>query len=194
MPKKFNEKSTLMARMGFNDPDLKSQLHDDIILWLYQDKVLKEIVVKVGLVDKSFFDKIKFIGKSLEFIVEKSIDFDYSKRTYDIGFIDLAVAFYTKNPRRTLEYKGDYRRGPFFYFEVKTSYPSLGELLRQLNMYYKYLNGHFFLVGPKNKKVKEFPEILKDQGWNFVEIPEELQKINYNPQKDLSYFSEKSKY
>ena len=184
MPKKYNEKSTLMSRMGFNDPDLKSQLHDDIILWLYQDEILREIV---DFYSKSYFSEgyisnFKFIRKTLEHIVEKSTD-DYSKRTYDIGFIDLSIRFYNPSANRF-----NLDESPFFHFEVKTSYPSLGALLRQLNMYHKYLNGFFILVGPQNKKIKDFPKILEEQGWHFVEIPEELQKTNNNPQKDLINF------
>ncbi|KKL13012.1 hypothetical protein LCGC14_2530030 [marine sediment metagenome] len=43
MAKKYNEKSTLMNRMGFRDSDSKLQSHDDIILWLYQDKTIRKI-------------------------------------------------------------------------------------------------------------------------------------------------------
>lgn len=41
--KKFNENSTLMGRMGFKDPDLKSPTHDDVIMWLYQEGTIKEL-------------------------------------------------------------------------------------------------------------------------------------------------------
>ena len=44
--KKYNEKSTFMARMRFRDSDLKMQSHDDIILWFYQEQVMHDICQK----------------------------------------------------------------------------------------------------------------------------------------------------
>jgi len=183
MAKKFNKKSTLMNRMGFRDPDLKLQSHDDIILWLYQDKIIKKIgenfYKSKGWEEN--FDNTSIL-KELEYIIKKTTE--YSE--YDIGFIDLVVVFKFKD-RKT--YSQNFELSPKFNFEVKTSYPSLGELLRQLNMYHKYLNGFFFLVGPKNKKIDNFPEILENHGWIFIEIPEELQNEKKKPQRNLSNFN-----
>ena len=178
MAKKYNEKSTLMNRMGFRDSDSKLQSHDDIILWLYQDKTIRKITENFykseGYTEN--LDRL-FISKELEYIIEKTVE--YGKK-YDIGFIDLVVWFVAKDLKT--------RRTNNHNFEVKTSYPSLGDLLRQLNMYHKYLDGYFFLVGPKNKKIDNFPEILKNHGWNFVEIPKELQNEKKKPQENLSNF------
>lgn len=58
MKKKLNEKSTLMARMGFKDKDIKLKSHDDIILWLYNKKTLITILEKY-YISKEGVEEIK---------------------------------------------------------------------------------------------------------------------------------------
>jgi len=72
------------------------------------------------------------------------------------------------------------------YFEAKTEYFTLGELIRQLQLYRKYTLSNienkdwYFLVGPKHPTMNDFPEFLKQQGWIFVEIPFEIKKEDNN--------------
>lgn len=61
----------------------------------------------------------------------------------------------------------DFRGFSFNVFvEVKTSIPSVGELLRQLNTYKEFLNSSgnaFIVVAPDNSQER----ILKEQGYLF---------------------------
>lgn len=81
-----------------------------------------------------------------------------------------------------------------FYFEVKSAYGSFGELMRELKTYKTfipedhlplkedpYINNEFleeesfyYVVGPKNEEIPDFSDVLKEQGFNFIECPEDL--------------------
>jgi hypothetical protein len=51
------------------------------------------------------------------------------------------------------------------WFEVKTTIPSLGELIRQIRLYQSYVNGTWFVVCGDNK----FESQLKNQGIGFIQ-------------------------
>ena len=54
------------------------------------------------------------------------------------------------------------------YFEVKSTLPSLGELIRQIRMYQEYVKGDFYVVAPDDK----YAEQLVKQGIGFIKYPE----------------------
>lgn len=108
---------------------------------------------------------------------------------YVIGFVDLiATAFKYKLEVSKLEKEYDQRTGvdrfvfPSFqawrsngialYFEAKTAISSLGELMRQLNMYREYVPLHngskFVVVSPDDRYVSQ----LRSQNVAFVRYPD----------------------
>lgn len=194
---------TLLQRMGFQDRDLKSSNHDNIVLWLQQDSILLPLLkehflqrvisslkkykqdYKIPKAMEKDYPLPKIIKKKLEFII-------INERNYEVGFIDLAVF---------VEYQKD---TCIFYFEVKSQYDTLGMLLRELNLYYKNTridkviqkfdledivntnkrrSDFFYVVGPPNKIIENFPTILKEQGFYFIECPAELIKSNESNSK-----------
>ncbi len=200
--------TTIQQRFGFNDEELKTAGHDEIIIWLYNNverlvapymmSIFRDSMKECG-VDRApdgTDESVKAITKSLEYAI--------SDRNYIIGFIDFvaraegpilneyemeeyvySLDYYnsiaaSRKPLMPGEQKQDnmlYRGGKKkvtsihagrhseeFYFEVKTSIPSLGELLRQINMYRKYKPGTYFVVCPDDR----FKDMLFEQGVRFI--------------------------
>ena len=46
---KHNEKATMLSRMGFKEKDIDNHTHDDLAVWLAQDKIQKIIIQKYVL-------------------------------------------------------------------------------------------------------------------------------------------------
>ena len=280
--KKFDENATRLYRIGFRDPDLKLQSHDDIVLWLYNnDNIIEDLVRKyifnekyrrlpcliksvkydiyvisfpkeelhrvlkdmeekayktiedrrnsikkervilkrakmviynniesqrhpnlLSLKKEHFKSEKRYCLKDIAKVLEKYFplleikhytnDFEFlisNKNNYDIGFIDLhrSIWIYICSDMNIFDRYSVFKFN--FYFEVKTEYPTLGILIRQLQSYMKYVPySHdsfnlFFLVGPKHPTMNDFPEFLKQQGWIFVEIPFEINNNNNNKNK-----------
>jgi len=185
--KKLDENATLLYRMGFRDPDLKLQSHDDIVLWLYNnDNIVLNIIESFYKTPTTSF-KVIYHENDFEYIIS-------NEKGYDLGFIDLKrdIECYDSYQEKEAKKKAFYTAREYItyytmFFEAKTSYPTLGELMRQLQLYKKYTNDYdyddryhcyriYFLVGPRHPTMKDFPEFLKQQGWIFVEIPFEIKK------------------
>jgi hypothetical protein len=90
-----------------------------------------------------------------------------------VGFIDMIVSypgydldFYGKDfPSYVVHGLSDYYH--HVCFEVKTTIPSLGELIRQINMYREYVRSPFYIVAPDKKFISQ----LQSQGIGFVHYP-----------------------
>lgn len=142
MSKYAPDSNTLQSKFGFQDEDLKTPKHDEIMLWL--DNHLENIISK--LEDGEFYISHK--------IWEQPIVTGHNNFT--IGFVDMYVIATDKNTLRDLGY----------CFEVKSSIPSLGEVIRQIRMYEQHCqsNPKFVVVSPDNR----FEPALKSQGIGFV--------------------------
>lgn len=108
-----------------------------------------------------------------------------SREKFIIGFVDMLMVvdqYSLSVDNITKEKRNDYGMltevdelpkyeliysGTRFYFEVKTAIPSIGELLRQINMYREYTESLFFVVSPEDKFIKQ----LNDQGVGFIKYP-----------------------
>jgi hypothetical protein len=105
----------------------------------------------------------------------------YKQRDYMIGFVDMHLSV---TCGRSLEltrakYDSNYQSvvlpswdlgidGGSIYFEVKTAIPSIGELIRQINMYREYLKSQrFYVVSPDDKAIT----LLSQQGIGFIRYP-----------------------
>lgn len=109
---------------------------------------------------------------------------NYGNKPFVVGFADMAVRFH--RPHLSLDLGdlssqmfGDWQQSgrplekpSYFvwmrecaYFEVKTEIPSLGELMRQINLYRTYLKGRWYIVSPDTRHV----ETLAEQNVGFIE-------------------------
>lgn len=99
------------------------------------------------------------------------------KSKYVVGFVDLfvkidiAVGLYshwTKMPYSEtpegLPYWSKVDDRLTYCFEIKSSIPSLGEVIRQIRMYQEYQNGKYIIVCPDDR----FSDSLRAQGVGFL--------------------------
>ena len=110
------------------------------------------------------------------------VDQKYGGSKYVVGFIDMCVDVW--NPCLSLAphepsapYVGEHdgvlpnwavmKNHHSLLFEVKSTIPSLGELIRQLRMYQTYTDGTFYVVAPDSK----YKPTLRSQGIGFVHYP-----------------------
>lgn len=114
-------------------------------------------------------------------IVKKDWERPIKSRDYIIGFIDMMVIYEQPFLSMFIEltdqgwvekwtviqksYTDDGENR--IHFEVKTEIPSLGELIRQINMYRTYGAGRFFVVTPNNS----FAQVLEEQGIGLIKFP-----------------------
>lgn len=95
-----------------------------------------------------------------------------NSNNYVVGFADLEVVLWY--PRLlSVSCPGDYSRFPSWdcsdenqrvIFEVKTTIPSAGELIRQIRLYQQYLSGHYIVVSPDDRHA----DVLRSQGIDFL--------------------------
>ena len=92
---------------------------------------------------------------------------------YIVGFVDMAVTFQLPRLNLNIELEENgwnskwnigYATDNRINFEVKTEIPSLGELIRQLNMYKSYGAKNIFVVAPDDSH----KELLQEQGIGFI--------------------------
>ena len=114
-------------------------------------------------------------SKTFEFVLTSFTGYE-DKLERNVGFADLL--FQTELPFVGPRYKAattrgeddefdgfelGWSRGPRILVEAKTAIPSLGELLRQINLYRTAFNGKF-VVSPEDR----FSTILVEQGVTFI--------------------------
>jgi hypothetical protein len=149
---------TLMQKVGFLDPDKKTPLHDKMQKWVYYnfEKSIEQIV------PLNF--EYKIVKKEWEYKLETELT-KYQRVSSIVGFVDLKVTIELMETKKYIS----------FYFEIKTEIPSLGELIRQLRFYEKYIpqyteNKNLVIVVSPNDEHKE---ILNEQGFHFYKYKDE---------------------
>lgn len=182
---------TMQAKFGFQDKELSTPKHDEIMLWLDQwvDTVLAGSFCGEGQwqtiwVQEFAYSEFVWREKPLsEFsiaeipeypqpIIEKIWEFPIVSKSYTIGFCDMRVMIQAPRPKLRYHIKDKYfethDHATVMYFEVKPSVPSLGEVIRQIRMYQTYTgeNRKWFVVSPDNR----FRSQLIAQGISFVEV------------------------
>lgn len=156
-----NHPNTLAEKFGFKDPDLTTPKHDAIMMWL--DKNVLSICEK-------WLKEHKEVGFTLH---EKKWEEPITSGNYTIGFLDMYVSYLSEHGRDQishgwgLDYESRDKDRRQFCFECKSSIPSLGELMRQINMYRTYVNGQFFVVSPDDGMKK----MIENQGIVFIKCP-----------------------
>lgn len=127
---------TLQQRFGFNNSDLTTPKHDEIMLWL--DENIEAIIAYLFVDAKS-----KKPSKVIEVIWEKPIQ---ARSGFIIGFVDMLVRVQTT--------RRDYNVNHDVCFEVKTKIPSLGEMIRQINMYRTVTKEAIFVIVAPDDRFK----------------------------------------
>lgn len=247
---------TLQQRFGFNDPDIKTSAHDEIMIWLdtnieliteaiigwqttWSNKkiaslthlakiaIAREIVSLEESLQDSVDDLTKEQGdgprgwekkedwekrlnevcerntmqaKKIEymssweslpppdkprFTVRKTWEKPIKSKDFIIGFIDMGITAYVPTISMTLdmpcyqhseprllkheppEWEVESKSNWFACFEVKTAIPSLGELVRQIQMYRSYHDVDYYVVAPDDRFVKQ----LVAQNIGFIKYP-----------------------
>jgi hypothetical protein len=123
---------TLLARLGFADPDRKDPLHDWACQYLAQPEVLNRLVAPRS-VDQSSIRLETYITKGS------------GQYKTTIGFADLtALVFHPKKLEvNSIGYDGStslctYRYTSKLIVEVKITKTSIGDVLRQLSLYREF--------------------------------------------------------
>lgn len=142
---------TVIERFGFADYDRKRYSHDEMQIWTYRNfrSIVKSVFPLLEI------DEITPLDLKLEYPVTDN----GTNKNYIVGFIDV------------------YCRKLSIGVEIKTEIPIVGDLIRQIQFYRKYIGGAWIVVSPDERNVA----ILKEQGINIYK---------YNPRvadKDQLY-------
>jgi hypothetical protein len=120
--------------LGFQDPDRKHNTHDEIQIWVYRN---------LELIAKKAFPHIEVDrSRRPDITLEHAVVDTSNNRNFIVGFIDV--------------YCTEFAIG----IEVKTEIPQVGELIRQIQFYKKYLNVNWVVVSPDDRN----SGILSEQG------------------------------
>jgi len=186
-----------MKKTGlFDDPDLKTPMHDEIMVWL--DSWIREweniFKLRPNLVDmeKDFESTVEEliknnpnINKTFDSKLKRAIAWEHpicGYNGYVHGFVDLR---YTIRQARLLIYKDfsySYYPAPTYdkysgeklhhehsiSFEVKSKIYSVGELIRQVSLYRNKLKEPFVVVAPD---VMKYKDVLNSQRIGCIEYP-----------------------
>ena len=166
------EPPTIQAKLGFADNDLKTSTHDEILLAL--DENLETVCTQMlGIkrhdppcppmtIDKRTWEYAVLSGK------------------YTVGFVDLMAVVSWEYELIAVGMSDDQklcaipRRQDTLYFEIKSTIPSLGELVRQIRFYQSYVGNskkHIFVVVSPDTRWRD---ALESQGIRFIAYPFEI--------------------
>lgn len=132
--------NTLLAKMGFSDPDRQNPLHDLACQYLAQPDVVQRMF-DCALKGISFEFYEKGINVSPEFHIAKG---DGQYRT-TVGFVDLfleALIYHHHIQPDDSVFKETKRVG--IIVEIKTGGTSASDALRQLNVYREFIYAQFY--------------------------------------------------
>ena len=171
--------TTIQQKFGFKDEDLRTPGHDEIMLWL--NGHISDVVSSLSL--RNEWDPFDIDDLNQELGLDISADnlparnpIEVTRTTWEapvksgkyvVGFIDLQVRCIWDGLSwcvKTKEWSLDRVSYPWLiHFEVKTLIPSLGELIRQIQLYKEYQGGLYIVVSPDAR----FVDILKEQKIGF---------------------------
>lgn len=141
-----------------------------------------------GFADHAFSKpKLKVIHKEWEYPITKKTESRYSSGITIIGFVDMKIEYedyvlvikkgllkegteeHDVSQRSAWDFSGSFelshnKERQSIYIEAKSEIKSLGELIRQINVYRTYKKGNYFIASPDNRYI----DILKEQGIGFI--------------------------
>lgn len=195
-----NAKSqTLQQRFGFQDTELSTPKHDELMLWLdaWVDTNLPSLFIQQYdevLIEKRdsynrceidpmhieefylrFGQHEESIPKIIVNLKRKRWEHPIVDRSYTIGFADMLVLAegYWHPLCYSMETKNlslVYYHDARLYFEVKPTIPSLGEVIRQVRMYQTYTTGGSYVRWHIVSPDTRFKSQIEAQGIGFVEV------------------------
>jgi hypothetical protein len=157
----MNNKPTYIEALTFQDPDLTTPEHDEIMCWL--DEQMTQVVWTLFGVEPTA------ISKTWEYpVMHRTHGYNGNINKSKVGHVDMLVRF------KYLEDK--HERTETVIFEVKPKIQSLGELLRQIRHYQTYLkeeqhdlswcgDQYFYVVVSKDDR---FVSQLESQDVGFI--------------------------
>lgn len=152
---------TIIEKHGFVDGDKKTPEHDKIQKWVYRNahKIIDDLFVKGT-------ESFEIKNNIWEPKILETTYYNSTRREQIVGFLDLFVNYMKDS--NTVEHQW-----PSVYFEIKTSIPSVGDLLRQLKFYRHYLQGRDIVVVCPDDSCAD---IIQEQGYYFYKYqdPEKL--------------------
>jgi hypothetical protein len=189
--KQQSKKRTSTLPIAFTDDDLKTPVHDEIMLWL--DANAERLLGAIQ--DHRHEIAVHYHGLEVGHTVTTCVRFEVVKKEWQkpidvnkiaTGYVDMYIK-YRAFPQEweTFEFEDRFKRPeidlakctpqdeihflqPFVGFEVKSSIASLGELIRQIRTYQiKFKGVPFHVVSPDDR----FATILEEQGIGFIKYP-----------------------
>lgn len=187
-----------VQQLGFWDTEVSETPHDKIQIWAYEnaDYIFREVCPDLfeggwreGDVIRRGFDGSLTVGprakqfaeqnqRPLPRVWKKEIEPVLKRRSgYQdrneqlVGYADLI--FRTQTPIVTIIDDNDtigigWEHGPSLLLEVKSKMPTLGELMRQLQLYRTGFNGKLIVVSPDDR----YASILAEQEIHFIKCPD----------------------
>lgn len=157
---------TLAAQLGFQDPDLKTPQHDNAVVWL-----------DARLHEEPFLRALRQTEPDLPAPELKECVWEYAvgDSRWTAGFVDLyaEIDSHIRGTRPSGE-ATSWSKPDEYFFEVKTTIPSLGELVRQIRFYEakrpgkyshsKWSKQTFYVVSSDQR----WAESLRGQGIGFI--------------------------
>lgn len=145
---------------SFEDEDLRQPQHDEMLLWL--DANMTDILNRLIYPDLTDEQIESYLKNPAE--IKKNWQQPIKEPTGEIvGFVDMIVSY-----ERTDE-SGD-TISKVFFFDIRTTIPSLGQLIRDINIYKLYLGFeqswmYTYLVVCADDR---YANILAEQGVHFL--------------------------
>lgn len=158
---------TLLARLGFVDPDRRDALHDLACRYLTTEPALRRLVACLGIERHRTSDRFEcesgveqkcdttYMVASFATNLEREISKGFGRYRTTVGFIDIALRIeieelFTNVTRRRVRGYGKnefswesvddftWRSWCEYGIEVKVTPTSIGDLIRQMNLYRAY--------------------------------------------------------
>jgi len=182
-------RQTPMNRGLFDDVDLGTATHDQIMIWLDRTHVPGALLLKMnatienGSINEVLdllqehqrehrmndIDRKKALSNfpGFKWSIESAVwEYPIMNGKYLIGFADLFVTFsrfHSANPRSSGNVDWETVKRPIV-FEVKSEIRSVGEVIRQVRLYEQYLKAEYCVVSPDDT----FAEVLRGQKIKFI--------------------------
>jgi hypothetical protein len=143
---------TLLTQLGFADPDRKNERHDRAIQYLAQGEMMKRMVEVCGVVPVSTVKNARVAQRRLTPEFERPVVKGSGDYRMIVGFLDLTLwmhvdweedreeQHYDRRTRQDLVTTSteQWTMSEAIVIEVKITPVSIGEVLRQLNLYREF--------------------------------------------------------
>jgi hypothetical protein len=195
---------TLLARFGFADPDRRDALHDLACRYLTSEPAIRRLVERLGIESHRNSDAFEYASgveqkcdttcavASFATNLERAISKGFGNYRTTIGFIDVALRLeieerFTNVMRRRIRGYGanesswnsvddfNERSSREYGIEVKATPISLGDLIRQMNLYREYSTIRKWIVATTYPLTRADIECLQNEKLQHVYLGSHFQ-------------------